>query len=558
MPGGLIQIVAYGAQDLFLTSIPEITFFKFLYKRYTNFSMEFIELNFDGDKNFGEDIICTIPKNGDLLKDLILKIELPNVDIKNNNNIDQEQINKLNSKKEDKFIKLKSFNSFIEYIYKSINLIKVGLENSNENFENIRSSVNNYLDGENNYLLSKNKVSKTHQNKFDIVTKLTNINNLSVDDKTKKDILGKSINIIIGETKVESLKLMNEYLDSKKKYEISLSSNYYFSWIENLNYKIIDTIDIIIGGNIIDRQYGLWLYIWNQLFENVFQKDNIDNLKNKSNLGYKFDNNKKDDFVIYTPLKFFFNKNYSLALPLISLRYHEIQIKLTLSKLHKLIYTNYPNNDLTNIIKLKNISLIANYFFLDQDERTKFANANHEYLIEQTKLNQFKILKNDIINLDLELNHPIKYLIWTIQNENDINNNLDFNFTSDLNYNKINNYPNIITTKNNPIENASLELNGIMRLSNLSGNYYNYLQPYECNINIPDDGINFYSFCLEPNKIQPSGSCNLSRIKKKRLIIKLNDDFLKRTDTNIIANIFSTNYNVLRFKNGICGLGFNF
>ena len=71
MTGGLIQIVAYGAQDLFLTSIPEITFFKYIYNRYTNFSMEFIELPLNGDKNFGQDIYCTIPRDGDLLNEIM-------------------------------------------------------------------------------------------------------------------------------------------------------------------------------------------------------------------------------------------------------------------------------------------------------------------------------------------------------------------------------------------------------------------------------------------------------------------------------------------------------
>ena len=79
MPGGLIQIVAYGAQDLFLTGIPEITHFKYIYKRYTNFAMEFLELPFNGTKNFGETITCPVPKNGDLINSTVVKLELPKV-----------------------------------------------------------------------------------------------------------------------------------------------------------------------------------------------------------------------------------------------------------------------------------------------------------------------------------------------------------------------------------------------------------------------------------------------------------------------------------------------
>ena len=93
MPGGLIQIVAYGAQDLYLTGIPEITFFKFIYKRYTNFSIDFIDLDFDGDKNFGQEISCSIPKDGDLLNNMILKITLPEVNLVNSNSSDLNNIN---------------------------------------------------------------------------------------------------------------------------------------------------------------------------------------------------------------------------------------------------------------------------------------------------------------------------------------------------------------------------------------------------------------------------------------------------------------------------------
>ena len=81
MTGGLIQIVAYGSQDLFLTGIPEITFFKYIYKRYTNFSLESIDIDFDGNKNFGQEISCNIPKNGDIIKDIFIKFDLPNVNI---------------------------------------------------------------------------------------------------------------------------------------------------------------------------------------------------------------------------------------------------------------------------------------------------------------------------------------------------------------------------------------------------------------------------------------------------------------------------------------------
>ena len=121
MTGGLIQIVAYGSQDLFLTGIPEITFFKYIYKRYTNFAEETIDLKFDGVCNFGEEVSCTIPKNGDIIKNLLLKIDLPNVSLNrtlNNEDIKIKQIeyNTVNTN-------YNNFCNYLIFLYDSIRII---------------------------------------------------------------------------------------------------------------------------------------------------------------------------------------------------------------------------------------------------------------------------------------------------------------------------------------------------------------------------------------------------------------------------------------------------
>ena len=139
MPGGLIQIVAYGAQDLYLTGIPEITFFKYIYKRYTNFATEFIELNFDGEKNFGQDISCNIPKDGDLINQMILKITLPEVTLPKNTNNSSTISDNLEDMNEKETIYL-NFNNFIKYIYESIKIAENGIANINENFYTINSN----------------------------------------------------------------------------------------------------------------------------------------------------------------------------------------------------------------------------------------------------------------------------------------------------------------------------------------------------------------------------------------------------------------------------------
>ena len=73
MPGGLMQLVAYGAQDIYLTGNPQITFFKVVYRRHTNFSMESIKQVFEGDADFGNEVTVTIARNGDLVHRMYLE-----------------------------------------------------------------------------------------------------------------------------------------------------------------------------------------------------------------------------------------------------------------------------------------------------------------------------------------------------------------------------------------------------------------------------------------------------------------------------------------------------
>jgi len=76
-----MQLVAYGAQDIYLTGNPQITFFKVIYRRHTNFSMESIEQVFNGQSDWGKKVTCTISRNGDLIHRTYLRVELPSVTV---------------------------------------------------------------------------------------------------------------------------------------------------------------------------------------------------------------------------------------------------------------------------------------------------------------------------------------------------------------------------------------------------------------------------------------------------------------------------------------------
>ena len=79
MGGGLMQLVAYGAQDVYLTGNPQITFWKVTYRRHTNFAMESIEQTFNGQADFGRRVTCTISRNGDLAYRTLLQVTLPEI-----------------------------------------------------------------------------------------------------------------------------------------------------------------------------------------------------------------------------------------------------------------------------------------------------------------------------------------------------------------------------------------------------------------------------------------------------------------------------------------------
>lgn len=558
MPGGLIQIVAYGAQDLFLTGIPEITHFKYIYKRYTNFAMEFLELPFNGTKNFGETITCPIPKNGDLINSTILKLELPKVKLEKtttNTDLVSSTLSEFNNSENN----IINFNNFIKYIYESIYIVNNGINNSNETFTNIKSSVTAYLDSNKNFILLKNKVSNDIKQAFDIEADLTTIFAKNVNEIEKKNYLKIVIESYIERSKNILNILQSDYSTKKKNYDNTLLNNYKFCWIKDLGWNIINYVELQIGGVIIDRQYSTWLHLWHELFENILKKNDYNKFFNKNSNAYTFDNSEKDNISLYIPLKFFFNRHIGLSLPIVSVRNQEISFKLKLENLNNLIYTDYSGSDINSLINLSNINLLVNYIYLDQDERSKFAQSSHEYLIEQVNKLTFNKLKSEELNLELNLNHPTKYYTWTAQKKTDVENYKFYNdYTGNLTYTVTDNYPQISSNKNNTIKQAQLELNGVDRTSNYEGSFYNYVTSYEANINTPSDGINFYTFSLNPKDIQPSGSCNFSRLNRKTIKLSFTDEFLSRFSNTeyILINFISVNYNILKFDKGLCKLVF--
>merc|ERR1712196_52567 len=244
MGGGLMQLVAYGAQDIYLTGNPQITFFKVVYRRHTNFSMEAIEQTFNGSADFGKRVTCTVSRNGDLMHKVSLQVTVPAVD----------------------------------------------------------------------------------------------------------------------------------------------ASAGSFRWLNWLGHILIKYAEVEIGGQRIDKHYGDWMHIWNELSQTAEKKagyaNMVGNVPALTGLTVADASGAKvPEMDLYIPLEFWFCRNPGLALPLIALQYHEVKINLEFRGAADCCFMAGG----VATPSLEAASLYVDYIYLDTDERRRFAQVSHEYLIEQVQ-----------------------------------------------------------------------------------------------------------------------------------------------------------------------------
>ena len=588
MGGGLMQLVAYGAQDVYLTGNPQITFWKVTYRRYTNFAIESIEQTFNGQADFGRRVTCIISRNGDLAYRTYLQVTLPEIN----------------------------------------------------------------------------------------------------------QMMGNSASLASG------------------------SASVYARWLDYPGEQLIAQVEVEIGGQRIDRQYGDWMHIWNQLtMTSEQQRGYFKMIGNTTQLTFITDpsfadvdgpcdssaprqvcapRNALPETTLYIPFQFWFCTNPGLALPLIALQYHEVKINLDIRPIDECLWAvtslSCNNANPTSAKGQYNVgtpvtatiaynqslvaaSLYVDYIFLDTDERRRFAQNPHEYLITQLQFTGDESVGSSSNKIKLNFNHPVKELIWVVQPDQNVDycssllcdatlfkvlGAQPFNYTdaidalpnaihafggpSEINgqngfidarglfdqagamdeyipngftgywhggvYNNALNEPNFggpgvpnngttasmaaqallnqatNSTPNlgpftegstvsdagtfvlsetsldmhcwgqNPVVVAKLQLNGQDRFSEREGSYFSWVQPYQVHTRCPDEGINVYSFALRPEEHQPSGTCNFSRIDNATLQLVLSNATVEGTRTAKVR-VYATNYNVLRIMSGMGGLAYS-
>jgi hypothetical protein len=276
-----------------------------------------------------------------------------------------------------------------------------------------------------------------------------------------------------------------------------------------------------------------------------------------------------DGKTVYLPLIFFFNRNPGLYLPLIALQYHEVRLDFDLAS----NFTTYLN---AGVFKVW-----ANYVYLDTEERRRFAQKGHEYLIEQVQhTGTDTVTSAGTKQVRLSYNHPVKELVWCFSNTQ--TNNGMWNFTTaTLDTDVVLESSTLASTSNcfvpasfvgtplvatgtagsavqfteeavGPLNTFKLILNGQDRFKEQAGKYFNQVQPYNHHSGNPYPGIYSYSFALKPEEHQPTGTCNFSRIDNAQVQVVAN------TLNNATSlHMFATNYNVLRIQSGMGGLAFS-
>lgn len=444
MGGGLMQLVAVGAQDIYLTGNPQITFFKVVYRRHTNFAIENIQQTFSGNPVWGQRATAIVSRNGDLINSAYLRVGLPAL------------------------------------------------------------SADNWV-----------------------------FTGVSPSPPISDAVL---------------------------------------CWTNYVGLALISYVTVEIGGQEIDKHYGLWMYIWQELTMTSEKASGYKRMVGGNDAcGWLLIGNATEPQELHVPLDFWFNINAGLSLPLIALQYHEVRFVFQFRDLSELIVlvdlnggAHIPKDEwkpLLNTIHAPQIELYIDYIYLDTDERRRFAQMSHEYLIEQVQHNETSVdLTKPNHTQRLTFNHPCKELCWVFQRQDNIQEADWFNFA--------NAGPGDEKLGSDILTKAVLRLNGHYRFNPArSPLYFRQWQPFVHHTRIPDSNLYLYSFALRPEEHQPSGAINFSRIDNSNLEFEIDTSNVVQSpvvpDTswpngkNALMTIYARNYNVLRIMSGMGGLAYS-
>jgi len=207
-----------------------------------------------------------------------------------------------------------------------------------------------------------------------------------------------------------------------------------FAWVKRLGHALIKSVTVSIGGSQIDKQYSTWMDVWYELTHTEEQINgyaemigDVDDLTKLRVADKQSSSSSANDvftpaYTMYIPLQFWFCRNTGLALPLIALQYHEVRLDFEFNNVADLYC--YTGTSAPSVAPTMNdASLLVNYVYLDSEERRRFAQVGHEYLIEQVQFTGEESVATSTGatttgKYKLGFNHPTKELIWAVKGGN--------------------------------------------------------------------------------------------------------------------------------------------
>lgn len=334
-----------------------------------------------------------------------------------------------------------------------------------------------------------------------------------------------------------------------------------FAWIHKIGHYLIDCIEITIGGQLIDKHYGEWLNIWYELTKKTTKERGYNILIGDVPRLTEFNTEIKEEYELIIPLRFWFCRHIGMSLPIIALQHSNIEINVKLKTFEEVSFVdNFIDFGSTPKLKCK---MLAEYIYVESDERKKLATTKLEYLIDTLQFSGDFIITKDtptvineeqLISAKVYFQNPVKELIFGCQDRSFINGSRQNNERKYHFYGT-----DFETGNNNPFEKAKIEFMTRDRESFKEANYYNFVHPYEKHKATPPVGIHNYAFSLNPELFQPSGAANMSKIDDAAIVFKLKDDIISRLENENLRLrffIYATSYNVLRILSGLSGLVF--
>ena len=332
-------------------------------------------------------------------------------------------------------------------------------------------------------------------------------------------------------------------------------------YTDSIGHALIEHATLIIGGQTIERITGEYMELYDDLNVSDSQQPAIKKLigttGTRQGLGAATSSR---TFII--PLPFYFYRNPDLAIPLVSLRYHEVEVHIKFRPLYELL-VNSPGGDNVSVdpeytedgyeaLKMTDANLIVDYIFLEEVERAYFQNTSLDYAITQLQRSETVIQTSSSENFErdfrLNFQNPVKELFFIIQDDSTVaristSGNDWFNYTQS-------------STGNEQLDSLGLTFNGDDRIKQDVANalYLQRVQPLDYHIRTPSRSFYIYSFALRPGDGQPSGQANFSRIQDVLLRMKLDTDVA----TTKKVRVYALSYNIMRITSGMAGVLFNF